>query len=83
MSKPNIILILVDQMRGDCMGADGHTFIETPNLDYLAASGTRFRHAYTASPSPAAGVVAPWFIRAPRDRRSGGSIHINKRPDPG
>ena len=51
MSKPNIILILVDQMRGDCMGADGNTFIETPNIDYLAACGTRFRHAYTASPS--------------------------------
>ncbi|CAI8025084.1 Arylsulfatase [Geodia barretti] len=38
-------------MRGDCIGADGNTCIETPNLDYLAARGTRFRHAYTASPS--------------------------------
>ena len=35
MNQPNIILMMVDQMRGDCIGADGNTFIETPNLDYL------------------------------------------------
>lgn len=49
--RPNIILILADQMRGDCLGADGNRFIDTPNLDFLAACGTRFRHAYTACPS--------------------------------
>jgi len=48
---PNLILILVDQMRGDCLGADGNPYIETPNLDFLAANGTRFHHAYTACPS--------------------------------
>ena len=51
MSRPNVILILCDQMRGDCLGADGNPIIQTPNLDYLAANGTRFAHAYTASPS--------------------------------
>ena len=51
MNKPNIILIMTDQMRGDCLGADGNSHIETPNLDFLAAQGTRFRHAYTACPS--------------------------------
>ena len=49
--QPNIILIICDQMRGDCLGADGHRIVQTPNLDYLAARGTRFRHAYTAVPS--------------------------------
>ena len=34
MNRPNVILIMVDQMRGDCIGADGNTYIETPNLDY-------------------------------------------------
>ncbi len=38
-------------MRGDALGADGNTFIRTPNLDALAARGTRFRHAYSAVPS--------------------------------
>ena len=51
MNQPNIILILCDQMRGDCLGSDGNPVVQTPNLDYLAACGTRFSHAYSAVPS--------------------------------
>lgn len=50
-NRPNILLIMCDQMRGDCLGADGHPVIQTPNLDSLAARGTRFTHAYSAVPS--------------------------------
>jgi len=50
-NRPNIILIMCDQLRGDALGADGNEFIETPNLDSLAIQGTRFNHAYTACPS--------------------------------
>jgi arylsulfatase A-like enzyme len=49
--KPNFIFIMVDQMRGDFFGADGCKVAQTPNLDSLAASGTRFNHAYSAVPS--------------------------------
>ena len=49
--RPNIIFILTDQMRGDCMSCDGHPVVETPNLDHFAAHGARFQHAYTAVPS--------------------------------
>jgi arylsulfatase len=51
MNRPNIIFIICDHMRGDCLGAEGHPVIQTPNLDYLAACGTRFRHAYAPVPS--------------------------------
>lgn len=51
MNRPNIILIFCDQMRGDALGADGNPYIRTPNLDYLAALGGRFNHAYSAVPS--------------------------------
>ncbi|MBM3216402.1 arylsulfatase [Candidatus Poribacteria bacterium] len=51
MDRPNVILIFADQMRGDCLGADGHPVVETPNLDDLAARGSRFPHAYSAVPS--------------------------------
>lgn len=51
MERPNIILIICDQLRGDCLGAAGNRFIETPNIDALAARGTRFEHAYSAVPS--------------------------------
>ncbi|MFQ5809762.1 MAG: arylsulfatase [Armatimonadota bacterium] len=49
--RPNLILIMTDQHRGDCLGCDGHPVCETPNLDELARGGARFPHAYTATPS--------------------------------
>lgn len=49
--KPNIVLMMVDQMRGDCLGVDGNKFIETPNLDMMATEGYNFENAYTAVPS--------------------------------
>ena len=50
-TRPNIILILADQMRGDAYGAAANPIVQTPNLDYLASRGTRFSHAYSAVPS--------------------------------
>lgn len=51
MSKPNIILITTDQMRGDCLGIAGHKDVKTPYLDSLATQGVLFNNAYTATPS--------------------------------
>src|SRR5437870_318787 len=48
---PDILLIMPDQMRGDCMSAVGHPVVRTPNLDKLASEGTLFRRAYTTCPS--------------------------------
>jgi arylsulfatase A len=47
-SKPNILFILADDLGIDgvsCYGADHH---KTPNIDKLAASGTRFETCYAA-----------------------------------
>ena len=57
--RPNVILIMTDQQRGDCLGCDGHPVCETPWLDGLAHDGARFPHAYTAVPSciPARGAL--------------------------
>lgn len=49
--RPNIVLMMVDQMRGDCLGVNGNEFIETPNLDMMATQGYNFENAYTAVPS--------------------------------
>jgi len=51
MGRPNILLLMADQMRGDCVGADGNAVIHTPNLDRLAAEGALFRCAYSSTPS--------------------------------
>ncbi len=49
--RPNILFLMSDQQRGDCLGADGHPAVLTPNLDRIAAEGARFRHAYSSTPS--------------------------------
>ena len=49
--RPNILLIMADQFRGDCLGIDGHPDVLTPNLDDLAAGGIRFTNAYSACPT--------------------------------
>lgn len=50
MKTPNILILMPDQMRADCLSCGGHPVIETPNLDRLAAEGVRFPHTYTTSP---------------------------------
>ena len=49
-----IVFILADDLRADFLGCTGRKNIETPAIDRLAASGTRFEHAYCqGSRSPA------------------------------
>lgn len=47
MKPANLLFILSDQHQAAAMGCAGHALVETPNLDRLAASGTRFSRAYT------------------------------------
>ena len=48
--RPNIIFILADDLGWTELGCYGNTFNETPNLDKLAAQGTRFTNAYASAP---------------------------------
>ena len=47
-AKPNIILVLVDDMGWATLGSYGG-FVETPNLDKLASHGLRFTQFYNAA----------------------------------
>ena len=51
MNRPNIVLIVADQFRGDCLGIAGHPDVKTPYLDTLASRGAYFPNMYTACPS--------------------------------
>jgi len=50
-ARPHILLIMADQFRADCVGADGNNAIQTPHLDRIAAEGVRFRCAYSSTPT--------------------------------
>ena len=47
---PNILLLMVDQMRFDAMGCAGNPHIRTPHLDELARTGVRFSQCYSPIP---------------------------------
>ena len=49
--RPNIILILTDHWRHDCLSRLGHAVLETPHLDSLSRRGVTFTKAYSPSPS--------------------------------
>lgn len=52
--RPNLILIIADDLNWDDVGAYGHPHIQTPNIDRLAKEGMRFTNAFltTSSCSP-------------------------------
>ncbi len=49
LKKPNIILILLDDLGFNDLGANGNGAIKTPYLDQLASEGVRFTRHYTDS----------------------------------
>jgi arylsulfatase A-like enzyme len=50
VKKPNILIILADDLGWADLSCYGSTFYETPVLDQLAANGIRFTQNYTTSP---------------------------------
>ncbi|MFM8261814.1 MAG: sulfatase-like hydrolase/transferase [Pirellula sp.] len=48
--RPNVILILADDLGAHDLGCFGSTYHQTPNIDRLASRGVRLTHAYSASP---------------------------------
>ena len=49
-ARPNILLVLPDQLRGDWVGFRQHEPVRTPHLDRLARRGVAFTRAWTPSP---------------------------------
>lgn len=47
--RPNILVVITDDQRFDQLGCAGHPVLETPNMDRLAAEGTRFRNAFVTT----------------------------------
>ena len=50
MQPKNLLILMADEHNARMLGCAGHRFAKTPNLDALAAAGTRFTNAYTTCP---------------------------------
>lgn len=48
--RRNVLLVTVDQWPGEILGVAGHPVAQTPTLDELARTGTRFTNAYSECP---------------------------------
>ncbi len=46
LRRPNLVFVLCDDLRWDCMSCAGHPYLKTPNIDRLANEGVRFANAF-------------------------------------
>jgi len=49
--RPNILLVMPDQMRGDCLSLENHPVLQTPAIDGIGQGGVHFSRAYTTCAS--------------------------------
>lgn len=76
-AKPDILMIMPDQFRGDCLSAVGHPVVRTPTLDAIAAEGTLFRRGYAAVPSC---IPARFALLTGQEPQTSGIIGFTSRP---
>ena len=48
--RPNIVFILIDDLRWDELGIAGHPYIKTPSIDRIGKEGALFRNAFMTTP---------------------------------
>lgn len=67
--RPNVILIMADQLRADALGCMGNPIVRTPQIDRIAGEGVTFRQAFTNCPVCMASRAAIHTGRYPRSLR--------------
>ena len=77
-ARPNILLILADDLAAWMLGCYGNKEIRTPNMDSLARAGIRFQNAYVATPICSPSRATLFTGRVPRQH----GIHdfLTERP---
>lgn len=65
--RPSLLLVTVDTLRADFLGAYGSTETSTPHVDRLAAAGTRFDNATASMPVTRPSLFTILTARYPRD----------------
>ncbi len=64
--RPNVLLILADDLASWMLGCYGNREIRTPNIDLLARSGTRFQNSFVCTPICSASRATLFTGRVPR-----------------
>ncbi len=60
MDKPNVIVIMADQLKATALKAYGNEFCDTPSLESFAQNGVVFRNAYTPHPLCVPARISLW-----------------------
>ncbi len=48
--RPNIVVVIVDDLRWDALSITGHPFVKTPHIDRIAREGALFKNAFVTTP---------------------------------
>jgi N-acetylglucosamine-6-sulfatase len=79
-ASPNLVFILVDDLRWDALGCAGHSYVKTPNIDRLAREGMMFRNAFVTTPlcSPSrASFLTGQYVRTHRVKGNGDNAALS------
>ncbi|MGH8249206.1 MAG: sulfatase family protein [Steroidobacteraceae bacterium] len=49
-ARPNIVVVVIDDLRWDELGCSGHPYLETPNIDRIARESATFTRAFHSTP---------------------------------
>lgn len=79
---PNILILMADQLRSDCLGANGAPICRTPHLDRLAQGGVSFRRAYCVTPLCTPARAALFTGRYPHSNGLWANTHYPHTPTP-
>jgi arylsulfatase A-like enzyme len=80
--RPNIVFVLVDDLRWDALGCAGHPFVKTPNLDRLAREGALFQNAFVTTPlcSPSRGsFLTGQYVRTHGVKGNGNNTELSRK----
>jgi len=79
MDKPNVIVIMSDEMKANALSLYGNSFCPTPNLERLAKQGVLFQNAFTPHPLCVPARVALWTSQYPH--HNGANLNQTFMPD--
>jgi len=82
-NRPNIIFILLDDMRNDHASVFGHPYLQTPQIDRLASEGVIFERAYVTTPlcGPSRGSILSGLLPAKHGTRNHVDIRKEDYPE--